>query len=182
MIIYTPFGIPKALCCAVPCRAVLCCAVLCCAVLCCSVLCCAVLCCAFLCCAVLCCAMLGWAELCCFICTSTCWLQAAAGDCFCTSVWPIQLLYFIVQVDDADALSTDAEEFQASKTAMESALAGPSAAHPVEGYGTDNLSLAKVCTFAEVAKRTFTLMRCVVHAHVFAFQKRDDTCSSAAQC
>lgn len=26
---------------------------------------------------------------------------------------------------------------------MESALAGPSAAHPVEGYGTDNLSLAK---------------------------------------
>ena len=49
-----------------------------------------------------------------------------------------------VQVDDADALSTDAENFQASKMAMESALAGPSAAHPVEGYGTGNLSLAKV--------------------------------------
>lgn len=27
---------------------------------------------------------------------------------------------------------------------MESALAGPSAAHPIEGYGSDNLSLAKV--------------------------------------
>lgn len=50
----------------------------------------------------------------------------------------------IVQVDDADALSTDADNLQASKSAMESALAGPSAAHPVEGYGTGNLSLAKV--------------------------------------
>ena len=27
---------------------------------------------------------------------------------------------------------------------MEHALAGPSAAHPVEGYGSDNSSLAKV--------------------------------------
>ena len=36
---------------------------------------------------------------------------------------------------------------------MESALAGPAAAHPVEGYGTDNLSLAKVETFAQLAVR-----------------------------
>lgn len=67
---------------------------------------------------------------------------------FCLS---FQLLCLIAQVDDADALSTDAEEFEASKTAMESALAGPSAAHPVEGYGTDNLSLAKVGTLADLA-------------------------------
>ena len=61
----------------------------------------------------------------------------------------------MVQVDDADALSSNAEEFQSNKTAMESALAGPSAAHPVEGYGTDNLSLAKVWTVAQVAKQGF---------------------------
>ena len=36
------------------------------------------------------------------------------------------------------------EAAQASRAAMESALAGPSAAHPVESYGSDNLSLAKV--------------------------------------
>lgn len=45
--------------------------------------------------------------------------------------------------DDADALSRSVEAVQASRTAMESALAGPSAAHPTEGYGSDNLSLAK---------------------------------------
>lgn len=45
--------------------------------------------------------------------------------------------------DDADALSADLGAVQASRTAMESAMAGPSAAHPVEGYGSANLSLAK---------------------------------------
>ncbi|DBA72208.1 TPA: hypothetical protein ACH3X2_010604 [Trebouxia sp. C0005] len=45
--------------------------------------------------------------------------------------------------DDADALSSSLEAVQASRTAMESALARPSAAHPIEGYGSDNLSLAK---------------------------------------
>ncbi|DBA79570.1 TPA: hypothetical protein ACH3X1_008262 [Trebouxia sp. C0004] len=45
--------------------------------------------------------------------------------------------------DDADALSSNLEAVQVSRTAMESALAGPSAAHPIEGYGSDNLSLAK---------------------------------------
>ncbi|DBB04785.1 TPA: hypothetical protein ACH3X3_010081 [Trebouxia sp. C0006] len=45
--------------------------------------------------------------------------------------------------DDADAWSGSLEAVQASRTAMESALAGPSAAHPIEGYGSDNLSLAK---------------------------------------
>ncbi len=49
-----------------------------------------------------------------------------------------------VQDDDADAWSGSLEAVQASRTAMESALAGPSAAHPIEGYGSDNLSLAKV--------------------------------------
>ena len=59
------------------------------------------------------------------------------------------------QDDDADALSTDAEDVQANRSAMESALAGPSAAHPVEGYGNANLSLAKVLlltTFAACIK------------------------------
>ena len=50
----------------------------------------------------------------------------------------------IIQDDDADALTSEVEAVQASRAAMESAMAGPSAAHPVEGYGADNLSLATV--------------------------------------
>ena len=53
----------------------------------------------------------------------------------------------IFQVDDADVLSNSLEAVQANRAAMESALAGPSAAHPVEGYCTDNLNLAKVVLY-----------------------------------
>ena len=49
-----------------------------------------------------------------------------------------------LQEDDTAALASDSETVQANITAMESALAGPSAAHPVEGFGSGNLSLAKV--------------------------------------
>ena len=58
----------------------------------------------------------------------------------------------ILQGDDADALSNSLEAVQANRAAMESAMAAPSAAHPVEGVlwiddtlvDLDNLSLAKV--------------------------------------
>lgn len=68
------------------------------------------------------------------------------------------LLLVIIQDDDADALSADLGAVQASRTAMESAMAGPSAAHPVEGYGSANLSLAKVQTRASALIRMISLV------------------------
>lgn len=79
----------------------------------------------------------------------------------------------IVQDDDADAMSVESEDFQTSRTAMESALAGPSAAHPVEGYGSGNLSLAKVlrllfCLILDVlgcCVRCASMILCLLYVH-----------------
>lgn len=53
------------------------------------------------------------------------------------------------QDDEAALLEGDKEggkeaSAAAARTAMEKTLAGPSAAHPTEGYGSANLSLAQV--------------------------------------
>lgn len=55
-----------------------------------------------------------------------------------------------MQDDAAALLDGDREASAAARTAMEKTLAGPSAAHPTEGYGSDNLSLAKVSSFLKI--------------------------------
>lgn len=50
----------------------------------------------------------------------------------------------LVQDDEAALLDGSRDASAAARSAMEKSLAGPSAAHPTEGYGSQNLSLAKV--------------------------------------
>lgn len=59
---------------------------------------------------------------------------------------PAQVLgCFLMQDDEAVLLEGNKKASAAFRTAMENALSGPSAAHPIEGYGSGSLSLAKVC-------------------------------------
>ena len=46
--------------------------------------------------------------------------------------------------DPVCSADAEAEAMRTYKLALESAMGGPSAAHPVEGFGDDNLSLAQV--------------------------------------
>jgi len=89
------------------------------------------------------------------LCCSTLYISHLQVTLLCHS---ITLSCVNIQGDDADALSSDPEAAQANRTAMESALAGPSAAHPVEGYGSDNLSLAKV----------HSILTPILHAYVIS--------------
>lgn len=65
---------------------------------------------------------------------------------------PAQVLgCFLMQDDEAVLLEGNKKASAAFRTAMENALSGPSAAHPIEGYGSGSLSLAKVCKVSLVS-------------------------------
>ena len=79
-----------------------------------------------------------------------------------------------LQEEELVCVATDEEALKAYRTALESALEGPSAAHPTEAFGDDNLSLSqarhRAVRWGSVAGTASHHSSCAVHHSPHAMQ------------